>query len=99
MGLPRDKDDDTYYASSDAKRRIVMRGWGKRMLSQYFSKRPAYDAQMQPRMQAMVDSLTVDQMMDLVASLGYPVMTMQQVGGGVCDWVERGRAVRGRRKL
>jgi hypothetical protein len=32
-------------------------------------------------MQAMVDSLTLEQMMDLVGVLGYPVITMQQVGG------------------
>jgi hypothetical protein len=32
-------------------------------------------------MQAMVDSLTLEQMMDLVGVLGYPAMTMQQVGG------------------
>jgi hypothetical protein len=81
MGLPRDKDDNTFYATSDAKRRIVMRGWGKRMLSQFFSKRTAYEARNEPMMQAMVDSLNLEQMMDLVGVLGYPAMTMQQVGG------------------
>jgi hypothetical protein len=81
MGLPPDKDDNSFYPSSDAKRRIVMRGWGKRMLSQYFSKRTAYEARNEPTMQAMVDSLTLEQMMDLVGVLGYPVITMQQVGG------------------
>jgi hypothetical protein len=58
-----------------------MRGWGKRMLSQYFSKRTAYEARNEQTMQAMVDSLTVEQMMDLVGVLGYPAMTIQQVGG------------------
>jgi hypothetical protein len=77
------EDDDSYNATSDAKRRVVMCGWGERMLSQYFSKRPVYDAHMKERMLALMHGLTLDQMMDLVGVLGYPVMTMEQVGGCV----------------
>jgi hypothetical protein len=82
-GLHPSEDDNSFNATSDAKRRVVMRGWGERMLSQYFSKRTAYDAQMQEKMLALLHGLTLEQMMDMVGVLGYPVMTMEQVGGGV----------------